>query len=540
MKKSIIASLFMIVLLSACKETETTTVDITGSATIKGTVLADFEKVNTPFESEPISGVLVRILWNSEDLAVISDGDNIRRSAIDTTDANGEFSIEVPTIDNGVSFTIEIDDFQREVTFNDGSTTATKTVTFSSTSTTATARSGEQLILEFDLADNFKNDSDDLEKFGTIAGIVEADLEQVNTKGISEVAAGANVTVKWENNNGDALSIATTTDANGAYTVQVPTNDVDGDFEVVFEEYSAAVTYFNGIENVTETLTFSEASEDVGVQYGETVEVNNDFLSNLTENLNQIVIITGTVEANSERINTPDLLEVAVGATVIIKWEDSETGADVEFVTTTDASGVYRVEVPYNEIDGNQVDIEFLEFTTGVDYNDGFRDVTGFSATFNSDASNTNQGLSVGTILEVNHNYGSNFTDELPTFATIDGTFVVRTNAIAGSEVNTPVSNASVRISWFDDDGIRRGTFITTDANGEYSIEVNLSVTPTDQFFVQFPEVIIDTYQFTNATPEDVTGTATYNQFETSFFLSAGQERTEDRTDETPDNVVEN
>ncbi|MEO1254951.1 MAG: hypothetical protein AAFY41_08705, partial [Bacteroidota bacterium] len=541
MKKSIIASFFAIVLLSACKETETTTVDITGTATIQGTVLADTEKVNTPFESEALSGVVVRVLWDSEDLAVISDGDNIRRSLTDSTDSNGDYSIEVPTIQDGVNFTVEFDEFKRDVRFFNGTDTLNQNVTFQSATQNVTVRTGEVVNVDQDYEDNFKAGSE-LDEFGTIAGMVMADLEQLTTKGISEAAPGVTVTVEWTDTDGNELSLNTTTGTNGEYSIEVPLSNVNGDdFTVIFEEYEATVNYFNGIQNVNETLTFTERTfTNVAVKTGETEEQDHDYLNNIEGGLNEIAVLTGVVEANSERINTPLLLEAASGATVTIKYEDENTGADVEIVTTTNASGVYRVELPLNEVEDDEVDIDFEEFTTGVNYNDGFRDVTNFSATFN-DGSVNNQSLAFGTETEVDFNYGSSFKDELPTFARIGGTFVVRTNAIVGSEVNTPVSNVSIRISWIDDDGIRRGEFVTTNGSGEYSLEVNLAESDGDQFFVLFPEVVISDYRFTNATPEDVTGTATYNEIELSTFLSAGEDEDEfDREDLTPDNVEEN
>ena len=535
MKKSIIASLIAIVFLSACKETETTTVDISGTGTIQVTVLGDTEKVNTPDESEPVEGVQVRVLWDSEDLAIVSDGDNIRRSSTATTDANGQISIEVPTIDDGVSFDIEIDEFQRDISFNDGTADVTQNVTFSSSSRSVTVRSGETIIEEFDLEDNFKNASDDLDEFATITGVVMADLEQVTTLGVSEPAEGVTVTVTYNNWEG-----TTTTDASGVYSIQAPVG-VAG-YTVTFEEYTADVTYNNGIANVTVSATFDDTNSFFsGLDVGDTREIDHDYTNDFATGfeLPELAVLTGVAEANSERINTPDLIEPAVGATVTIQWTDDTNFNTVEVIATTDASGVYRVELPYNQISNRRVNVIFEEFTTGVDYNDGFRDVTGFSATYNDQTYN-NVNLSLGSDTERDHNFSSNFVDELPTFARIDGTFLVRTNAIAGSETNSAVSGGSIRISWFDDDGIRRGTFVTTNASGEYSVEVDLSQTPSDQFFVQFPEVVITNYQFTNATPEDVTGTATYNEFETSFFLSAGAENTVDRTDETPDNVEEN
>ncbi|MEM6642306.1 MAG: hypothetical protein AAF616_04950 [Bacteroidota bacterium] len=181
MKKLLITGVFALLIMSACEETETTTVDISGTATISGTVLGDTEKVNTPGESEAQEGVTVRVLWDSRDLAVISDGDNIRNSLSAVAGTDGSFSFEVPTTDEGVSFDVEVDEVRKDVTFSDGANTVTESVVFSSFSTSSTVRTGETTILEIDLADNFNNNQI-LDEFATISGIVEADTEQVNTK----------------------------------------------------------------------------------------------------------------------------------------------------------------------------------------------------------------------------------------------------------------------------------------------------------------------------------------------------------------------
>lgn len=411
MKKSIIASLFVIVLLSACKETETTVIDITGTATIKGTVLADTEKVNTPFVSEPVAGVIVRILWDSEDLGVVSDGDNIRKSLSDTTNSNGEFSFEVPTIENGIQFTVEFDELEAEVSYNNGVAATTQTVIFQEASSTVTVRTGEVATVNQDYEDNFKTGFV-LKEFATISGVVEVDSEQINTEDIPELASGAPVTVKWEDNAGNQRSLSTTTDASGQYSVQVPTEDINGNYTVVFEE-----------------------------------------------------------------------------------------------------------------------------FTVSVDYFDGFRNVTGFSATFNEDATNNSVSVSTGNQVTINHNYGSSPKEVLPTFGLIQGTLTARTNAIPGSEVDSPVENVTVRISWTDGDGITRGVFVTTNAQGEYSSEVPLA--ETDDFSVRFAEFSV-TYSYNNGM-SDVTGaTATYAEFTTAANnVGAGEERTVDRTITTPTSVVD-
>lgn len=409
MKKSLLGGVIAFALMTGCKETETTLIDITGTATIKGTVLADFEKVNTPFVSEPLDSVIVRILWSSAGLGVVSDGDDRTESLVLRTNSNGEYSAEVPTTEDGIEFTVEFDELEAEVTYSNGLATATQTVIFQESSTNVTVRTGETATVDQDYEDDFKTGFV-LEEFATINGTVEVDSEQINTEDIPEFAEGASVTVMWTDGSGNDRSIATTTDASGQYTVQVPTQDVDGDYTVVFEE-----------------------------------------------------------------------LEVS------------------------------------------------------VNYNDGFRDVTGYTAVFDENSDNDDISVATGKEVTVNYNYGSTPKEALPTFGLIQGTLTARTNAIPGSETDSPVPNVEVRITWTDDEGNTRGVFVTTNASGEYSTEVPLA--DGDDFSIRFAEFTVS-YSYNNGT-DDITGaTATYAEFNTSANnVGEGEERTVDYTDTTPTSV---
>ena len=402
--------LFIAALFSACEETETTSVNITGSGTIRGTVLADIDQSDGIAESEPVSGAIIRVSWDAEDLTVVSDGDSRTESKVARTNDEGVFAISVPTIKEGITYEVDFDELEREVTFNDGSGTTTKMVVFNSSSRNIILKTGETVIADYDYESDYKTNTV-LDKFATISGTVVVDSEQLNSKGIPEDAEGATVTVEWQNNNFDDNSATTTTDASGAYTIQVPTENVSGTFTVVFEDY-----------------------------------------------------------------------------------------------------------------------------TTAVDYNDGFRNVTGFDATF-QEGSETGIALNAGDNEEVNFSYASNFKKALPIFARIEGNVEVRTNNIPGQLDEDAVSGAILRFTWDDEDGIQRGASATTDANGNYTIEVPVTFDNTIDLVV--PEIVITNYEFNNGT-NDVTGTATYNEFNTTIVLSKGQTQTFDYSDTTPNNVEEN
>lgn len=402
--------LFIAALFSACEETETTSVDITGSGTIRGTVTADTDQSDGLSESEPVSGAIIRVSWDSEDLTVVSDGDSRTESRVGVTNADGVYVISVPTIKEGITYEVDFDELEREITFNDGSGITTKKVAFNSSSRNIVVKTGETVVADYDYASDYKTNTI-LDKFATIFGTVVVDSEQLSTKGIPENAEGAELTIEWNNSNGVPNSLTTTTDASGAYSIQVPTEDITGNFTAIFKEY-----------------------------------------------------------------------------------------------------------------------------TTNVDYNDGFRNVMGYSTTF-QEGTETNIALSAGDMEEVNYSYASNFKTALPIFARIKGNVEVRTNNIPGQLDEDPVSGAILRFTWDDEDGIQRGASATTDANGNYSIEVPVTFDNTINLVV--PEIIITNYEFNNGT-NDVIGTATYNEFNTTIFLSKGQTQTFDYSDTTPNNVEEN
>ncbi len=380
MKKTIIASLIAIVLLSACKETETTTVDITGTANITGTVLADIERVNTPFVSEPVDSVLVTITWDSGDLAIVSDGDERTTSLSVRTNSNGEYSVEVPTTEEGVEFTIEFDELITDITYNNGLTNVTESVVFDSPATapTVTVRTGETVVIDQDYEDDFKGDVV-LDEFATIFGTVVADIEQITTKDIPEIAEGATVTVEWTVD-GNTKSLSTTTDAAGAYSIQVPV-DESTDFDVIFEEFTATVSYNNGLQDVTDfSGVFSEGNEDADdLEAGEEREVNFSYADDFVEALPLYATIEGYVELEVDGLTNDR--ERQTGIILRVTWVDADGITRGETVTTG-TNGEYTINVPV-EIDvpagsSENIMVTFPRTTIeNYDFNNGTDDVVG-------------------------------------------------------------------------------------------------------------------------------------------------------------------
>ena len=308
-------------------------------------------------------------------------------------------------------------------------------------------------------------------------------------------------------------------------------------FDIEFDEIELDVTYSTGSGNATESVVFNSGTATALLRIGETVTEDFDYESNFKSGtiLEKFATIFGTVVADTEQINTEGIPEDASGATVTIEWEDGD-GNERSVSTTTDASGSYSVQVPTEDVEDGEYTVVFEEFETGVDYNDGFRDVTGFTAVFNEGDEDVD-GLEAGDSEEVNYSYTDDLKDALPIFARIEGNIEVRVNNIFGEEDENPVAGLIIRFFWDDEDGIQRGATATTAANGDYSIEVPITFDNT--IGVTIPEIVIDDYEFNNGS-DDVVGTATYNEVNTTRSLSKGQEDTFDISDTTPNNVEEN
>lgn len=234
MKKSLLGLLLAFGLFTACKETETTTIDITGTATITGTVKADVEQTSSAFTSEPLSDYSVTIYWNTEDLGVVSDNDGVVQSVTVVTDANGVYTAEVPSTTVGVDYTVEFDDFTTNAfTFNQGTETITTTATFDGASFNVFALSGETKTRSYDFG-SFPSMTE-APKLATIKGNVTAEIDETSSSTDPEPAPNAVVRITW--NDGEDRTATTTTDTNGDYSIDLPTTDSGVTYTISFDEY---------------------------------------------------------------------------------------------------------------------------------------------------------------------------------------------------------------------------------------------------------------------------------------------------------------
>ena len=410
MKKKFMMGALCALVFSACQETEITTVDISGTATINGVLLANTDRVNTPDSVEPLEGIEVSVSWDPSDLSISSTGNTPDQILTTTTDTEGQFTFELPSTQEDVSYEVFVNNVETDVTYHNGIEDITFTGIFESLSNFVTLRNDETQFVELSLDDDLVND----------------------------------------------------------------------DFTTNIDGLRGSATIFGNVVAETDLLTTFALPENVS---GLLVSVNT-----------------------SEGILT----------------------------TTTNATGDYSIEVPVSvENSGdNDFTVTFADLVTTLDYNNGLQDQLDFPAVFEGFESQI-QNLEAGEERELTFAFDTgDLEQELPFFATIEGTFQV----LVDDEENEVdgVSGADIMVRYFDEFGIQRFlSTITTDSAGFYSIEVQVNT--VDDYQLIFPTVIIDDY----ITSTGNSGIATYNT--TNNFinnLSAGSTRVFNVTDFFPDTVI--
>lgn len=103
---------------TACLDEETSAVDVSGDATIKGIVFANTD--DTEAGDERVNGARVRVRYNVGQLSVVNTGDERWEIIEATTDANGRYSVTVPATPKGVNFQVYVDDFDGTHKYDDG------------------------------------------------------------------------------------------------------------------------------------------------------------------------------------------------------------------------------------------------------------------------------------------------------------------------------------------------------------------------------------------------------------------------------------
>lgn len=133
---------------TACLDEETSAVDVSGEATIKGVV--------TLFNNE-ISGDIIRannatirVWYDAAQLSINGTGPSRTVIIETTTNANGEFSVTVPTVPKGATFFVKVDDFETTYTEDDGGSGETHPAVFEDplSNRSVFIRVGETKVLE--------------------------------------------------------------------------------------------------------------------------------------------------------------------------------------------------------------------------------------------------------------------------------------------------------------------------------------------------------------------------------------------------------
>lgn len=140
--------------MTACVEEETSAVDVSGTATIKGRVSLDNDETNPG--NEKANGAIVRVRYDAGDLSVVQDGDSRWVNLDTTTDADGNYTFEVPATPTGLNFYVEVDEFETSYTYDDGGTDVTVDAIFNKSATTIfNLSTGETKYQDFTLTSKY-------------------------------------------------------------------------------------------------------------------------------------------------------------------------------------------------------------------------------------------------------------------------------------------------------------------------------------------------------------------------------------------------
>lgn len=248
--------------MTSCKKEEVTT-DELGMATINGKVTADLDYSNDlnnglydqGFTKEGVEGMTVSVEVNTMywDQTPDYSYDYEKKTYTTTTDANGNYSLEIPATDEAYTVTIKFGDVYttRKIYTTDGST-QTEDVRVYESNRNVSIYKGASIDVE-DIASVTTTNASAYE-FGemTIRGEVFADMDW--TQGGNESASGSALVGKTliffysygpdYNNYGQGNEFSTTIQADGTYELTIPTSvaggpsvNVGAKFEDLIENY---------------------------------------------------------------------------------------------------------------------------------------------------------------------------------------------------------------------------------------------------------------------------------------------------------------
>jgi hypothetical protein len=120
-----LSMLFLIAFtLCNCEDVkEGATIDgLTGNAIINGLVYVNNDQTTGNTEMELANGAVIRITYKAKDLSYSSQSGapDYPVTIVTTTNAEGRFSVTVPTTNKGVTFTINADQYKTDLVLDSG------------------------------------------------------------------------------------------------------------------------------------------------------------------------------------------------------------------------------------------------------------------------------------------------------------------------------------------------------------------------------------------------------------------------------------
>lgn len=492
---SVVAAVFVVLSFTACEEmivSNDETIDLVPKATLAGTVTAELNLQSNGLEFVP-AGTQLLVEVNYSDINVASAG-----KWVDTiqVNADGKYSVQVPTDANGVTVTITPFVFEADQTQPYGSLLSKVKMTYAKNTAVAKLISlGQSVVLDIQY-DKLTAAPSYVDKV-KISGKFQANLNQ-ETAGLENVPNGT--VINFFNTSWKDSAVVT----NGTYTMLIPKGisvNLKSKFtysKKVWNLTTSSYTNVNYEYKYDATRTFSTMDEVVDI-----VALNSGEGTDLTI-YPTISQVSGTAQADlDESING---LESMPNGTVVKFWT---TTTPIWGVTATVSAGRYSISAPKNQTVYWSTKFNAVKKVSMIDpqtssivyVNEDYEYYMTGSTIFADDAVTYNISASTGTSVN-------------PTYTISGKTLVELDDTSAGLE-NIP-NNTLIRFYYPNSTGVSKNIYVS---NGNYTIDIpkGRSVTYSGTFNASKKVLgVITTKTFTIAGSISADGTKTVDVIATT------------------------
>jgi len=359
MKKYLLIATAVIAALVGCKkqtQSEVDFADVKQNATVSGQVVYLANQAGAATDEMKMEGVRVYFLADANAYAKVSE----KKQFEAVTDADGKFSLIIPTGEKSISGRLMIDEFSAEQ--------AGKTIWFQAVEANYTLVAGQEytkkIVLGLDVA------LSELPGKALVEGVVSYSASSAGQTEVLTPKADAVVraTVPYE---AGSKTFVAKTDANGRYSFTIPAKmEVSYAVKLKVEQFVAAYTKELNGAWVSENYYFDTEYDFVDIKDGDAVIKDfRAYMGDLVAPSTAMDIkftVSGMIEKEIEAITRDDKKATGVESSkvpyvgnAVIEVYNSYEGKSLFYDVTSDAEGKYSKEVAmYNAWDINDVAVK--------------------------------------------------------------------------------------------------------------------------------------------------------------------------------------